>query len=359
MTKEFPCRQCGATLAYEPGTRMIKCHYCGFENPIAEAADAPPIAEQDFRATLATLANDAPLTEARTVKCQTCAAEFTWDPAVSAADCPFCGSPIVADPGLSRHIQPAALIPFQLTQKEAQERLKQWLGGLWFAPNDVKRYAYTEGKLVGMYVPFWTYDSQTYSDYTGARGIIYTESYTDYDRDGNPVTQTRSRIDWTPVSGNVDRFFDDVLVVASKSLPKKYADRLDEWNLDALQAYQDQYIAGYRSEVYQVGLEEGFGEARGKMDAVIRDDVRADIGGDEQRIDWVNTRFEDITFKHILLPIWMNAYRYAGKSYQFLINAQTGEVEGARPWSWIKIGLAVVAAAIVIGAIAYFASQGK
>ncbi len=359
MKKEFPCGQCGATLAYEPGTDVIKCRYCGHENPIEAAADAPPVEEQDFHSALANLATAAPIEENKTVKCGTCAAEFSWDPAVHAADCPFCGSAIVADPKTSRHIQPAALVPFQLSEKEAQDRLKKWLGGLWFAPNDVKRYAYTQGKLVGMYVPYWTYDSQTFSNYSGERGINYTETYSDTDKDGNAVTRTRTRIEWYPVSGHVDRWFDDVLVVASRSLPKKYADRLDEWNLDSLTPYQDQYIAGYRSEVYQVDLEEGFGEARGKMDDVIRDDVRHDIGGDHQRIHFVNTRYEDITFKHILLPIWMNAYRYGGKSYQFLVNAQTGEVEGARPWSWIKIGLAVAAAVVVVGVIAYFASQGQ
>lgn len=355
--KEFPCGECGAKLTYLPGSSSIKCQYCGHENPIEETGDLEAAhEEQDFHQAIENLRDKAPMVTEKTVKCTACAAEFTWDDDVHADDCPFCGSPIVTDPKDSRHLQPQALIPFQLSEKEAQERLKKWLGSLWFAPNDVKKVAYTQGKLSGMYVPYWTYDSQTFSRYAGERGINYTEQYQTTDNEGKVQTRTRTRVDWTPVSGHVDRFFDDVLIVGSKSIPKKYADRLDEWKLGEIVPYNENYLAGYRSEVYQVDLEEGFTDAKSKMDRIIEGDVRRDIGGDQQRIHYVNTRYEDITFKHILLPVWMNAYRYNGKAYQFLVNGQTGEVEGARPYSWVKIGLAVLAAAVVIGAIVYFAN---
>ena len=35
------------------------------------------------------------------------------------------------------------------------------------------------------------------------------------------------------------------------------------------------------------------------------------------------------------------------------MNGQTGKVQGERPWSWIKITLAAIAAAILIGAALY------
>ena len=55
-------------------------------------------------------------------------------------------------------------------------------------------------------------------------------------------------------------------------------------------------------------------------------------------------------FKLMLLPLWIASYLYAGKTYQVLINANTGEVIGDRPYSKIKIALAVIAAIIVIAA---------
>ena len=52
---------------------------------------------------------------------------------------------------------------------------------------------------------------------------------------------------------------------------------------------------------------------------------------------------DDIRFKHLLMPVWIGAYRFRGRPYQVVVNGQTGEVEGDRPWSAWKIGLAVLA----------------
>jgi DNA-directed RNA polymerase subunit RPC12/RpoP len=358
---QFPCEQCGAKLRFKPGSDSVKCDHCGHENPIAKRPWTH-IEEQDLAAGLDKIESTAATEEKRTVKCTSCAAEFTFDPHVHAASCPFCTSPVVAETHTVRVIQPAALVPFELDAKNAQGAFKKWLGGLWFAPNDLTKFAATEGKLTGMYVPYWTYDAQTYSAYEGQRGDAYYVPYTVTKTvDGKTVTETHQRreIRWSYASGNVERFFDDMLVVASKSLPKKYADRLDTWRLSSLQSYRSEYIAGFRSEVYQVTLKEGFGEAKRRMEDQINSDVRHDIGGDEQRVHNISTRWEDLRFKHILLPVWLAAYRYRGKVYQILINGQTGEVEGARPYSWIKIGLATLAAVIVVGVIIWLVGKGR
>ncbi|MCW5771533.1 MAG: hypothetical protein KIT16_07865 [Rhodospirillaceae bacterium] len=358
---QFPCKECGAKLRFKPGSDVVKCDYCGHENAIPKRPWSK-IEEQDLDKGLDQIEASAPTEEKRAVKCQSCAAEFTFDPNVHAASCPFCGSPVVAETHSVRVIQPAALVPFELDDKKAQGAFRKWLGNLWFAPSDLAKFAQTEGKLAGMYVPYWTYDAQTYSAYDGQRGDVYyvPETYT-REVDGKTVTETRQRreVRWTWVSGNVERFFDDMLVVASRSLPKKYADRLDTWRLASLQPYRTEYLAGFRSEVYQVTLKEGFTEAKKRMEDQIRSDVRKDIGGDEQRINTVNTQWEDLKYKHILLPVWLAAYRYRGKLYQILINGQTGEVEGARPYSWIKIGLAVAAAAVVVGVIVWLTQKGR
>ena len=62
----------------------------------------------------------------------------------------------------------------------------------------------------------------------------------------------------------------------------------------------------------------------------------------------MHVHYNDVTFKHILLPVYAAAYRYRGTVYQFLVNARTGEVQGNRPWSWWKISLAVLAGLLVV-----------
>ena len=104
-------------------------------------------------------------------------------------------------------------------------------------------------------------------------------------------------------------------------------------------------------------LDQAFVEARQMMDRQIERDVLFDIGGDRQRISQVETKVGSVTFKHILLPIWIAAYKYNGKSYRIVINGQTGRVQGERPWSVWKIAAAVVLGAIAAALIGYLSAQ--
>jgi LSD1 subclass zinc finger protein len=353
-----PCESCGATLTFEPGTTVLKCAHCGHENAIPDLDQ--PIQEVDFHATLESLKERAPETTERLVTCESCGASFTLAPDAHAGECPYCGSSVVTDTGQTRQLKPASLVPFQLSQEAAAERLGLWLKGLWFAPSGLARYAREEGKFLGIYAPHWTFDAETDSRYSGERGVFVQVPRTmttmvkgRMQTRTMMVTETR----WTRVRGFVRRNFDDVLVLASRHLPKQLAGKLFTWQLGQLVPYQDAYLAGFRAEAYQVDLEQGFVEAKEIMANQIRSDVMRDIGGNVQRVHSVDTSYGAISFKHILLPIWMAAYRYRARSFSFVVNGQTGEVRGERPWSWIKIGLAV-AAVVVVGAAVYFFTQG-
>ncbi|MCC6422367.1 MAG: hypothetical protein IT447_02725 [Phycisphaerales bacterium] len=78
------------------------------------------------------------------------------------------------------------------------------------------------------------------------------------------------------------------------------------------------------------------------MQPTIDGSIRGDIGGDEQQIDSKDSAYHDISYKHILLPVWISAYRYRDKTFRFLVNARTGEVQGERPISWVKVMMLVV-----------------
>lgn len=355
--RQFPCKNCGANLRFEPGQSTLKCPYCQVENEIPLSFEA--IEEIDFRATLANLASSQVTEETLTVKCTACGAESSLDPSVTADRCAFCGSPIVTQGHPHRQIRPKSLLPFHVRREQADAAFKRWLDSLWFAPNDLKKFAYA-GSLKGVYIPYWTYDSDTDSHYTGQRGDDYweTEYYTTM-VNGKPSRQSRQvrKTRWRSVSGRVHNRFDDVLVLASNSLPRKYTESLEPWDLPNLVPYSDEYLAGFVAESYQVGLEEGFGHAKVIMDEGIAASIRRDIGGDHQRIHSVNTRYDDITFKHVLLPLWISAYRYRDRSFRFLVNARTGEVCGERPYSAAKIALAVMAAIILVLVVLFFVNQ--
>jgi predicted RNA-binding Zn-ribbon protein involved in translation (DUF1610 family) len=355
--RQFPCRQCGANLVFEPGTTCLKCPYCGTENEIAPLAAV--IEELDFHEHASNPGNAAQTQETLTVRCTACGAETDFTHDVAASKCPFCGAAIVASALSKKQIKPKSLLPFFITRQQADELFRRWVASLWFAPNDLVKVAQRTG-IDGAYIPAWTYDSQTFSNYTGERGDDYwtTETYTAMEN-GRSVTRTRQvrRTRWTRVSGQVSNRFDDVLVLASRSLPPKHADSLAPWDLQKLVPYRDEYLSGFAAETYQVDLVQGFELAKGIMDGTIRATIARDIGGDHQRIHSVDTRYRAVTFKHILLPVWISAYRYHERVFRFLVNARTGEVQGERPYSTFKIAMLVIAIVIAIATAVILTQQ--
>jgi predicted RNA-binding Zn-ribbon protein involved in translation (DUF1610 family) len=356
----WPCAQCGADLRFAPGQAELRCENCGHVQAIPAATDrkrARSFIEHDVARGLQDDLPDTASQDVRTTHCPSCGAVVEFQGASHATECPFCATPVVVDTGTQRHIKPQGVVPFQLTENQARGALIKWMGSLWFAPNTLLEYARKGRAMNGIYVPFWTFDAATSSDYRGARGDNYTETRT-VTRNGKQETESVTRTRWTNVSGHVARAFDDVMVMASSTLPQKLGDDLTPWDLGQMEPYTPDFLAGFQAEGYTVSLAGGHATGRDKMSAVIARDIRADIGGDSQRIDHVDTDWRDETFKHVLLPIWMAAYKYGGKSYRFMVNGQTGEVQGERPYSWWKIGFTVLAVAVLVAGVVYLNDPG-
>jgi DNA-directed RNA polymerase subunit RPC12/RpoP len=341
-------------MAFDPASGGLKCPYCGSKEAVPQESSARPVQEnplQDYlnagSERLARLS-----ATALQVTCTSCGATTTFEPGEVAGLCAFCGGKIVAQPTAADPlVAPEAVLPFQLPKKQAVGQIKSWLRSRWFAPNALKNMARQES-IQGVYLPFWTYDSRTVSDYTGQRGEHYyeTEYYTETDENGNTVQRSRQvqKTRWWPASGRVARDFDDVTIPATQSVDVVKQHELDPWDLEQLVPYAPGYLSGFKAQRYQIELESGFESARSIMAGVIEGDVRSDIGGDEQIVHHIDTQHFDVTFKHILLPIWIAAYRFNGKVYQVVVNARTGEVQGERPYSFWKIfGLVLLILALI------------
>lgn len=355
----FPCDQCGADMRFDPGHDRLICDQCGAVQAVERGAyTGTAIRELDFQAALRDQLPAAEVVETRISQCPNCGAQVELSDTVHATECPFCATPVVTDTGSHRQIKPRALLPFALDEKQARAAMTQWLGRLWFAPGGVQDYARKGRPMAGIYVPYWTFDADTKSAYTGERGDDYYESRT-VTRNGKRETVQVRKTRWRAASGRVARFFDDVLVLASRSLPKNYTDGLEPWDLSALEPYSPTYLAGFRAEGYQIDLEAGYGEARQIMDAMILRDIRFDIGGDQQRVHRVQTDIRDVTFKHILLPVWLAAYKYRGRTYRFVVNGRSGKVQGERPYSAWKIALAVILGLILAVGVGYVIANNQ
>lgn len=358
--RTYSCPGCAANLLFEPHDGCLTCPYCGRKEMIPESAEE--VRERSYEEYLHPQAGQMkPMSAtALEVQCTSCGATVTFTTPEVAGECSFCGTKIVAQPkSADPLLAPEALLPFGISSGQSTESVKGWLLSLWFAPNALKKFAYRES-IDGVYLPFWTYDTHTTSHYTGERGEYYyeTQTYTERDAQGNTVTRTRQvrRTRWYSAAGTVSRWMDDIVVPATKSVSQPRLKSLEPWDLEALKPYEPAFLSGFKAQRYQVDLPEGFEEAKHMMAPTIEQDVREDIGGDEQRVSEIATSYSAITFKHILLPVYIGAYRFRDKVYQIMVNARTGEVQGDRPYSFWKIFFFVVFL-IAVAWVIYFLSS--
>jgi DNA-directed RNA polymerase subunit RPC12/RpoP len=342
--RQFPCLKCGARLDFDPAASALHCPYCGYTQPIAPADRA--VCEHDFQSEVQYAPETTLPGHSCEVRCGACGAIVLLEDKVATDRCPYCGSHLENKPQAAQAmIAPEAVLPFTIDERRAVAAFTAWINSRWFAPNELKKLA-NLGRLDGVYVPFWTFDSMTYTHYTGQRGDDYqeVETYTERDAQGNLVTRQRTvmRTRWYPVAGQVQHFFDDVLVRASTSIPEHFVRAWMPHDLHGLEPFRPDFLSGFKTERYTIGPREGFTAARQIMDQTIRQLCCQQIGGNHQQLHTVQTQHVGVTFKHVLLPTWLASYRYRGQAYRVLINGRTGAVQGDRPYSWLKITLLVL-----------------
>ncbi len=347
--RTFPCACCGAALAYGPGTTRLVCGHCGTENAIP--GDPAAVAERDLHAVIAAQEHAAPPITRRSLDCPGCGAAVQLAADRTSAPCPWCGGALVATDAPTAIRRPDAVLPFAIARPAAQAALESWVRSRWFAPAAFTAIAGPD-RLRSVWLPAWTVDARTRSDYEGERGDSYRDTETRRVHEhGKWVTKqvTVTRVRWRHAEGRVARDFDDILVPAPRSLPEDRARELEPWPLDRLVPFDEAFLAGSETETPGLAASDAFARARTVMDKAIRADVCNDIGGDHQRIHRVDTVVNDPTTKQILLPVWAAGYRHCGRTFTVLVNAVTGEVQGQRPWSAWKIAATLAAALAVAG----------
>ncbi|MEO8276712.1 MAG: zinc ribbon domain-containing protein [Thermoanaerobaculia bacterium] len=344
--RKFPCPQCGADVVWHPGLQRLRCGYCGFEQVVAvagagsdaEKSAVPQVVERTLAEGLARGGDLGWGAERKAVRCTRCGAVSTLEPGVAAGACAFCGTPAVVEAPTDKNlVRPEGVLPFALAKNDAIQRFRGWLSALWFRPNNLKVRASLTG-IQGIYIPFWTFDADSRSEWTAEAGY----------RHGSGKDE---RIEWRPASGSLSYRFDDLPLPASRGLDAATAREIEPFPTADLVAYDASYLSGFVAEEYAVGLAEAQELAEKRMDDTLYKACGAEVPGDQHRNLQVRTVYSDWMYKSGLLPVWIAAYVYQGKSFRYVVNGATGKATGTAPWSWVKIGFALLAAAIVLGFI--------
>jgi predicted RNA-binding Zn-ribbon protein involved in translation (DUF1610 family) len=345
--RTFPCLRCGADLTFDPRQQELACPFCGHMQPIALPDDAA-VVEQDLEAALQRSAerrieeqNFA--TAIQQVRCTSCGGEVQFTGTLTATACPYCATPIerTGVHEATNRLAVDGLLPFLVEAAQSRQNLRAWTQSRWFLPGELKRDG-IQAAFVGVYLPFFTFDAFTANRYAGMRGEHY---YITVGSGKNQRTVQQTR--WYPAAGEFRRFFDDLLETAGSGLPEKQMDALEPWPLKGLKPFSPEYLSGFLARTYDVPLQTCFRSAKRHMEAQIEMEVRRRIGGDEQRVYSIDTHWSALTYKHVLLPVWIATYKHRTKTYRVVVNAATGEVQGERPWSaWKIVGFVLLMAAV-------------
>ncbi|NDP61810.1 zinc ribbon domain-containing protein [Polaromonas sp.] len=353
---KHPCPECGADLQWNAARQALACPYCGTVVPYApgQALPGASVVEQDLQQALSHPASGrgwggAAAGEKREVQCQSCHAISVFVDGKVARRCDFCGSPSIIDhPSLNDAITPQSLLPFKVSDAQMRTRLRQWYGSRWFAPNKLKSAALTD-TLSGVYLPYWTFDAQASARWRADAGHYYYETESYQDSKGQRQTRQVRQVRWVPAAGSLAHFFDDELVPGTAGVHPALLRQIEPFpTLTDLQAYSPEFVRGWTVERYQIDLGKAEKLNQEAMQQQIQVLCGRQVPGDTFRNLQVDAQFQGRTFKHILVPVWLVSYTYGARSFQVVGNGYTGAMAGEQPYSWVKIGFAVLAVLLLI-----------
>ncbi|MCQ2082226.1 MAG: hypothetical protein MJZ11_11250 [Lachnospiraceae bacterium] len=343
------CPACGGTMDFDPATGGLHCPYCDHYEEIKRKDEEEPVTAAELKLEEAEhTANCDWGIATKTVICKSCGAESVYDVNDLSAVCPYCGSNQVMEASDSNTMAPGGVVPFKIDEKEAANRFTSWIKGKFFAPKLAKESAKAKN-FKGIYLPYWTFDADTSSTYTGE----YGKDRKVKDKEGNVKTVT----DWYNTSGQYDHFYDDELVCGTTQHDTGMLRGIEPYNTADNKAYKPEYVAGFGAEKYSVGVKAAWEKAKAAIKLKIRSSVDhkilSDNNADHVRNVRITSEFSNLTYKYLLLPVWLSSYKYKDKVYQFMVNGQTGKVSGRAPVSVIKVILTIL---VIIGVIVLISS---
>lgn len=341
------CPNCGGVMDYDATALGLKCPYCDYEEEIIMDDGAPSVAEENIL-DLNNLSHNFDWgTETKTVLCQSCGAESIFQAFQISSVCPYCDSNQVTQAHTENTLAPGGVIPFSISDESASKLFKSWIKRKWFCPKLAKESAMAES-FHGVYLPYWTFDSNTSTQYSARYSIVKTVGSGE---------NRRTKITWHSTRGSHQQTFDDELILASKHCDQNNLNKIAPFRTNQSKPYQPEYIAGYVAQRYSIDLKEGWEEAKASMSKQIRNKITSHIqyNKNASQVTNLSTKisFNDLTYKYLFLPIWTSSYQYNNKIYHFMVNGQTGKVAGDAPISKVKVAFTIIAILIAFALCHY------
>jgi DNA-directed RNA polymerase subunit RPC12/RpoP len=328
----YQCPQCGGHITFEVDEQSLTCQYCGYQEDIQHLISS----EKDEKTLDFTLPTERghQWAQSRTLlACQQCGADSLWPEGQKTLNCPYCGSgQLITSQETQALIEPQGIGLFEISAEETRSHLNEWLGKGWFTPDQLAS-SIQSVDLRAAYYPFWTFD-----------GTLELHWQCEVN-EGN-----HDHPHWVSQKGNEYEMFDDLLIAGNQSLEQTDIDHLTPFFLDDLLAFRPEYLAGWPGLTYNIPLAKASLAAREKIVRLVRKELPRRVLPHKQKrnlttgtVNWLN-----LTYKHVLLPLWTGTYRYQGQTYRVMLNGQTGKVTGEKPQDRFKKTLFILSVLLTL-----------
>lgn len=352
--KTYYCQNCGGVMVFDVNTQSLKCPNC--ETQVDIKNDQRKIVEHSYTKNAI---KKIPVQEKKssTMQCTGCGAVVEVSEDCTAIECAYCGTKYVLAEKQLDAIIPDGLVPFKVDKYKVKEVFTNWINKRWLAPGALKNL-YESDKIQGMYIPYWTFDAEADCPYKAEGGKH--RKVKEKKSDGSEVEKTVT--DWEPTSGRVRESFDDIQVKATKNMKASLLKGIEPYDTKhQIVSYSPEYLSGYSSECYSIPIEDAHKDAVRIMESELRSKASQDVRRryDEVRNVSINPTYFDETYKHVLIPVYATSYNYSGKTYNVLINGETGKIKGDYPKSKVKIAIIVAIIIAILVAIFAFGKKGN
>lgn len=335
---DFACPRCGANSHYDVTRGGLACPYCGYNETPQEKAVGRGAQAFEFRVETISLDQQRAASgwgeQRKEMACQRCGGSVSITQGTLAYHCPFCGSNkvLVREP-VEDVLRPHFLIPFQVTPQDCQTRTQAWFGSSWMIPKDLRSLS-TE-KFNPLYVPYWTFSAVCHARWKAQVAHETVERHF-----VNGEMREYRKTEWRNEGGSVEKPFEQLLVPGTTHLKMATLAHVDHFDVNALIAYAPAYLAGMQAQACDTPLEKAWEAGRQVMREQTRQACLDRASSSNLRSFTMSMDFEQEAWRYILVPVYTSIYHYQDKTFQILLNGQTGQISGPRPVDWEKVWLA-------------------
>ena len=322
---QIKCPGCGTSIGiqFDPSTATLTCPFCGLSSKLAAAQKGAVAEELDFNSAIQRASVDWGKYK-KLIVCSNCGGQSVYDTEQVTGACPFCGSTSVAPAAeIDQIMAPNAIIPFSVGREQVQDLFVNYAKKKTLVNKKVLNCKLEN--LVGIYVPYWTFDAFTASFYDAYRNL--------------------GQAGYVPANGNWYQYIDDIPVFASARLRHPFISKVQTFDFTKAVPYSPEYLAGIPAERYTFGLNDSWEYVKTQITKILKKSVHR--FNRDLRVDDIFTRYYDVKFRYVLAPIYLATYKFGKLTFPVAINGQTGETYCDVPTHIKKLIILAIIAFIV------------